>query len=142
MIPTAFVSLDALPLTSHGKLDREALPTLVSAISQEGREYIAPRTPVEERLAAILAPDGAGAGEHSRELLSSRRTFASWHAGDCARSRRVWHRTSLRSLFDAPTVADLSSEIERLILKKLENDSSPGQISRTNPCSMECECPR
>ncbi len=39
----------------------------------------------------------------------------------------------LRSLFDAPTVADLSSEIERLILAKLESGQagSPSKISVT-----------
>ena len=126
MIPTAFVSLDALPLTSHGKLDREALPTLVSAISQEGREYIAPRTPVEERLAAIL---GSLMGLervsiHENFFLLGGHSLLGTQV--IARARDAFGiELPLRSLFDAPTVADLSSEIERLILKKLEMTAHP-----------------
>ena len=54
MIPAAFVALAALPLTANGKVDRKVLPAPEGAIvSREG--YTAPRTPVEERLAAIWA---------------------------------------------------------------------------------------
>ncbi|WP_225824766.1 non-ribosomal peptide synthetase [Streptomyces naphthomycinicus] len=52
MVPSAFVVLDAFPLTPNGKVDRLALPA-------PGREettagvFVAPRTPVEEAIAAI-----------------------------------------------------------------------------------------
>ena len=50
MVPDAFVFLDALPLGANGKVDRRALPAPEQA---SGETYAAPRTPVEERLAAI-----------------------------------------------------------------------------------------
>jgi amino acid adenylation domain-containing protein/non-ribosomal peptide synthase protein (TIGR01720 family) len=54
MIPAAFVLLPALPLTANGKVDRRALPSPESsAPAREG--YVEPRTPVEEKLAAIWA---------------------------------------------------------------------------------------
>jgi amino acid adenylation domain-containing protein/non-ribosomal peptide synthase protein (TIGR01720 family) len=53
MIPTVFVSLEQLPLTPGGKLDRRALPAPVTASIGTGRDYVAPRTPVEEALAGI-----------------------------------------------------------------------------------------
>jgi myxalamid-type nonribosomal peptide synthetase MxaA len=55
MVPAAVVQLPALPLTSNGKIDRQALPRPEE--SDEDREggYVAPRTPVEEQLAAIWA---------------------------------------------------------------------------------------
>ena len=54
MVPSAFVRLDALPLTRTGKLDRRALPA--PDLDQEpGTAYVAPRTPDEESLAAVWA---------------------------------------------------------------------------------------
>jgi acyl carrier protein len=52
MIPSAWVSLERLPLTRNGKVDRRKLP------SPQGRpdgQYIAPRTEVERTLAQIWA---------------------------------------------------------------------------------------
>jgi len=50
MTPSAFVFLEALPLMPNGKVDRKALPA-PEAVSTE--KFVAPRTPVEEALAAI-----------------------------------------------------------------------------------------
>jgi fengycin family lipopeptide synthetase B len=54
MVPSAFVFLDALPLTSNGKVDRKALP-MPDVSGQLAHQYVAPRTPTEEILAAIWA---------------------------------------------------------------------------------------
>ncbi|HKV35338.1 MAG TPA: amino acid adenylation domain-containing protein, partial [Pyrinomonadaceae bacterium] len=53
MIPSLFVALEKLPLTPGGKIDRRALPAPETIGNGTGREYVAPRTPVEEVLAGI-----------------------------------------------------------------------------------------
>ncbi|OMF04068.1 non-ribosomal peptide synthetase [Paenibacillus amylolyticus] len=52
MVPARLVSLDQLPLTPNGKIDRKALPEPTGEI-EAGREYVAPRTTLETRLALI-----------------------------------------------------------------------------------------
>jgi amino acid adenylation domain-containing protein/FkbH-like protein len=112
MVPSAFVMLESLPLTTNGKLDRKALP----APEQGGAaadSYVAPRTPVEEVLAGVWAEvlrvERVGAddnffdlGGHSllaTQLLSRiREAFAV--------------EISLKSLFESPTVAGVAVCVE------------------------------
>jgi amino acid adenylation domain-containing protein len=49
MIPSAFVVLDQLPLTSNGKVDRKVLPAPDRTV-----HFVAPRTPTEAALAEIF----------------------------------------------------------------------------------------
>jgi len=53
MIPSYFITLDKVPLTSNGKINRKALPAPESVIP--GGEYVAPRNMIEKKLAAIWA---------------------------------------------------------------------------------------
>lgn len=54
MIPSAFVLMEKLPLTSNGKIDRKALPA-PTAPAETTREYVAPRNVLEQALANIWA---------------------------------------------------------------------------------------
>ncbi|HZI14651.1 MAG TPA: amino acid adenylation domain-containing protein, partial [Myxococcus sp.] len=53
MVPGALVVLEALPLTSNGKVDRRALPA--PDVSAASGAYVPPATPTEELLAAAWA---------------------------------------------------------------------------------------
>ncbi|HLF28780.1 MAG TPA: amino acid adenylation domain-containing protein [Anaerolineae bacterium] len=55
MLPSAFVFLDAFPLTPNGKVDRKALPAPDGARPELADAYVAPRTRVETTLADIWA---------------------------------------------------------------------------------------
>lgn len=55
MIPSAFVSLDSLPMTPNGKVDRKALPALSQESLATRVEYVAPRNADEQALAEICA---------------------------------------------------------------------------------------
>ncbi|PTT24776.1 non-ribosomal peptide synthase/polyketide synthase [Pseudomonas sp. HMWF021] len=54
MVPSAWVQLDALPLTNNGKVDRKALPE-PDAAALFTREYVAPQGELETALAQIWA---------------------------------------------------------------------------------------
>ncbi len=53
MIPTAFISLETIPLTVHGKLNRNALP--IPDWTQTVKPYIAPRNDREATVCSLMA---------------------------------------------------------------------------------------
>ena len=59
MVPSAFVFLDALPLTESGKVDRKALPAPAVLPRPEGEGHAAPRTETERVIAEIWEPCSA-----------------------------------------------------------------------------------
>lgn len=114
MIPAAFMILDAFPLTPSGKTDQRALPT-PTWTPLESSNYVAPRTPLETKLAEIwshlldVEPIGihdtfCDLGGHSllavRLLTEISETFH-WDL-------------SLEDLFAIPTIAKLAVAIETL----------------------------
>jgi acyl carrier protein len=120
MEPAAFVWMESLPLTRNGKVDRAALPRPSVENASRNGAFIAPRTPVEEALAGIIMEvlkvprvsmddDFFHLGAHS--LLG---------AQVVARVRGVFGaELKLLDVFDAPTVAELSTKIEQALTRQL-----------------------
>ncbi len=108
MVPAAFVPLDAMPLTHHGKLDRDALPE-PDWQAQVQATHTAPRTPAEHALAEIWAdvlgvPDlGVDADffELGGDSILGARALARIRA-------RFGAELSPRVVFDARTIAKLA----------------------------------
>lgn len=113
MVPSFFVFLDALPLTSNGKLDRKALPEPDMNRQVLDMEFIAPCTPVEKLLAEIwgkvLKVNRVGTHDNFFEL-----------GGQSLLATQVLIRVGeqlsmdipLNALFEKPTIAELAKLIE------------------------------
>jgi len=121
MIPSTFVSIDELPLNASGKVDRAKLPAEDSANVLRDSVFVAPRTPIEERIATMLATlldVGEVSVEDNFFLLGGHSLLGTQLI---ARIRDAFGiEITLKTLFDAPTVAILSSEVESVLVAKLE----------------------
>ncbi len=111
MVPSAFIPLDALPLSANGKLDRRALPPLEEERPNLGQAFLAPRSATEERLAALWAEalrlDHVGVHDNFFEL-----------GGDSIMSIQVVSRAARegmlitpRLMFQHQTIAELAAVV-------------------------------
>jgi amino acid adenylation domain-containing protein len=125
MIPSAFVSLETLPLMPSCKVDRRALPAPDATRPGWEETYTTPRNPVEEVLAGlwtdVLKIERIGVhdnffevGGHSllaTQLIS--RVHSTFHV-----------EFPLRSLFEAPTVSSMAKML-------IKHEAVPGQVATT-----------
>lgn len=113
MVPSGYVLLHTLPLTSNGKLDKKALPPPDQARPSAESSPAAPRNPMEEQLAGIWAQalglDQVGINEDFITLGGH-----SLAAAQIVSKVNTTLGTALpvRSLFEAPTIAELASSVE------------------------------
>jgi acyl carrier protein len=138
MVPSAIVVMDDLPLTTSGKLDRRALPTPAEAHAKGQKDFIGPRTPVEESVAdmmcQLLGVERIGIndnffelGGHSllaTQLLSRVRTILDVEV-------------PLRALFEAPTVAGLALAITQLQVEQGDADEMARMIEEIKHLSED-----
>ncbi|HEU5369308.1 MAG TPA: amino acid adenylation domain-containing protein [Ktedonobacterales bacterium] len=121
MLPAIFVGLSALPIMPSGKIDRAALPAPGSANTLRESAIAHPTTPTEARLVEIVAPllglkqlgvddNFFMLGGHS--LLGTQIIMRV--------SQAFGVNLTLLTLFEAPTIRQLSAEIEQLVLARLE----------------------
>lgn len=123
MIPSAFMMLDAMPLTPNGKIDRRALPDPGRSRPELDALFVPPRTPVEEELvriwAEVLSLDQIGIYDRFFDL-----------GGHSLAAARVVSRVfktfelelPIQSLFQSPTVAEMAAMITQNEAKKLRQE--------------------
>jgi amino acid adenylation domain-containing protein len=121
MIPSLYVLLDALPLTENGKVKHAALPLPDASNTLRDEITALASTPIEIRLAAIVADllhlRQVGINENFF-MLGGHSLLGTQLIAQIATTFGV--SLSLRTLFNAPTVEELASEIEQLMLAKLQ----------------------
>jgi acyl-coenzyme A synthetase/AMP-(fatty) acid ligase/acyl carrier protein len=115
MLPVAFVRIPTLPITSHGKIDRAALPVPDAENTLQDDALDEPCTETELRVGEIVA-----------ELLNLQEIglddnffMLGGHSLLGAQLISRLHSSfgveiSLRNLFEAPTVSALAAEVDRL----------------------------
>jgi len=131
MLPSAYVFLDALPLTPSGKIERRAVPALDQARPTLAEAYVNPRTPLEEVVAGIwislLRVEHVGLHDNFFDLgghsLLAMQVIA--------RLRDALHvEVPVRALFDAPTVAELTQHVAAL---RQAEPTAPGPLIGPRP---------
>jgi acyl carrier protein len=120
MVPRRFVRLDRLPLTASGKLDRRALPDATPARPALVTAFVAPRSPVESRIAEIwrevLRVERLGVDDVFLDL-----------GGNSLLAIQIISRVNqafdvdlpLRSAFEAATIASLARLVEDTLLAEI-----------------------
>src|SRR5205085_2122224 len=112
MAPSAFVLLDALPLTATGKVDRNALPVPEQMRPELAQVYVAPRSAVEPVLCGIFSEvlqiEPVGVRDSFFEL-GGHSLLATQVSSRVRAALQV--ELPLRRLFEAPVVERLAAVI-------------------------------
>ncbi|MFH5211396.1 amino acid adenylation domain-containing protein, partial [Antrihabitans sp. NCIMB 15449] len=134
MVPTTIMTLDAIPLTPVGKLDRAALP----APELIAREYVEPVTRTERVVAgvfaAVLKADHVGAGDNFFDLggNSLAATLAVTRIG-----AEVGVRVPARLLFQFSTVSALAAQVDGCRARE-----QPPLVARPRPEQLPLSLPQ
>jgi amino acid adenylation domain-containing protein len=114
MVPAAFVLLDVLPLTPHGKVDRQALSAPDQSRPELDKAFVGFRTPTEELLvdiwAQVLGVPRIGIYDNFFDL-GGHSLLATQVVSRVRDAFQV--EIPLRRLFETPTVAGLADSLER-----------------------------
>jgi amino acid adenylation domain-containing protein len=112
MLPSAFVMLEAFPVTPNGKLDRRALPAPHASRPELAASYLAPTTELERRIAEtwqdVLRVERVGISDNFFELGGHSLLLVQMHGRLNETLRR---EVSIIELFKYPTIASLAAHL-------------------------------
>ena len=133
MLPAALVTLEALPLSPHGKVDRKRLPMPDAARPALAQAFAPPQTPAEEILAGLwaglLGVDRVGRHDNFF-ALGGHSLLATQIISRVRETFRV--ELPLRRLFEVPTIAGLAEAIEHV-----KNNGAQAQLPSIVPVSRD-----
>jgi acyl carrier protein len=151
MTPSAFITLNALPYTSNGKLDKSALPNPDESAHLLRNEYVAPRSRDEQRVAEIweevLGLERVGATDHFFDLGGHSLLVTQV----IARTREEFRNSlPVRALFDAPTVERFAIEAANYIdendwngpITRRSEEAAPEEVTNRVESMSELEIDR
>ncbi|NOK39008.1 amino acid adenylation domain-containing protein, partial [Corallococcus exercitus] len=131
MVPASFVLLEALPLSSSGKVDRGALPPPEASSQLQATAYVAPRDEVEQQLADIwsrvLGREQVGIHDNFFELGGD--SIISLQV--VARARQAGLLLTTRHLFQHQTVARLAPVVQVISRAASEQGAVTGPVPLT-----------
>jgi len=112
MVPSAFVVLAALPLLPNGKVDRAALSRLPAPERPGDAVYAAPRTPLEERLAALWSEllDVERVGLHDSFFALGGHSLKATRLTSRLRAE-LGVEVELRRIFETPTLGAFAAVV-------------------------------
>ncbi|MCP5045762.1 MAG: amino acid adenylation domain-containing protein, partial [bacterium] len=123
MIPSHYVPMERIPLTSNGKVDRKSLPG--PQVSGNGSGYVAPRDEVEEKLAGLwenilmlggaasAAPGNGGIGIDDNFFHLGGHSLKAMHL--VALIHKTFHvRIPFPEIFETPVIRDLARRVKEL----------------------------
>ena len=114
MVPSRLVRLEALPLTSSGKVDRNALPPPLPPEPAEGAPpAVQPATPLETRILAVWTAVLGIPGIGTRDALFSLGTDSLQVFRIAARLDQEGIAISARDLMKNPTIESLAQGLEQ-----------------------------
>ncbi|HEY0735573.1 MAG TPA: amino acid adenylation domain-containing protein, partial [Herpetosiphonaceae bacterium] len=133
MLPSAFVVLDALPLTPNDKVDRGALPAPDPARWERETDYAAPETAIETLIAgvwsALLDVPQVGRSDSFFEL-GGHSLLATQVVARLREALAV--EVPLRLLFDTPRLAELAQQVDAL-RQNATNTVLPPLVAQPRP---------
>ena len=136
MVPAMIATLEALPLTPSGKVDRRALLDPEPQASTDA--YVAPRTETEATLATmwaeVLKRERVGTRDHFL-ALGGHSLLAIRILGKLSRGFGI--RLPLRALFEAPTIETLAAVVDKTVASPETDDSGPLPRAATGPRGSE-----
>ena len=138
MMPSAFVVLDALPLTSNGKVDRQALPAPDHTRPDMEESFAAPRTPIEEMMAVIWSQilQIEKVGIHDNFFSLGGHSLLATQVVN--RVRDTFHvDLPLRIFFETPTVADFAAYIARSQMGEADDATLSETLAELSQLSAE-----